>query len=66
MRRKCQYIVEPYARTADLVWADGYCLLITGGMMSPEKAVIERLDGTMVSRDISDVRFTDELVAEVC
>lgn len=37
----------------------GYCLLITGGMMSPSVAIVERPDGTMVELPIGRVQFMD-------
>lgn len=37
----------------------GYCLLITGGMMSPPFAIVERPDGTMVELPIGSVQFMD-------
>lgn len=68
MRRKCQYQNEYYYRKSigesDDVWYDGYCLLITGGMMSGENAVIERMDGTMLSLSIQYVKFNDALVGQ--
>jgi hypothetical protein len=38
---------------------EGYCLLITGGMMSPVSAIIERYDGTMTEIPIDRVQFLD-------
>jgi len=37
----------------------GYCLLITGGMMSPPIAIVERPDGTMAKVPIERVQFMD-------
>ena len=37
----------------------GYCLLITGGMMSPPVAIVERPDGTMAQVPIERVQFMD-------
>jgi hypothetical protein len=37
----------------------GYCLLITGGMMSAPEAVIERYDGTLTRLPIEDIQFLD-------
>ena len=66
MRRKCQYQNEYSYRKSikesDDVWYDGYCLLVTGGMMQGETAVIERMDGTMISLSIQGVKFNDALV----
>ena len=52
MRRRCSYKEFDTAQT-------GHCLLITGGMVSPPEAVIEREDGTMVKIPIDRVQFTD-------
>lgn len=38
---------------------EGYCLLITGGMMSPPIAIIERHDGTLTEIPINKVQFLD-------
>lgn len=38
---------------------EGYCLLITGGMMSPVDAIIERYDGTITAVPIDRVQFLD-------
>jgi len=38
---------------------EGYCLLITGGMMSQPIVIIERYDGTMTRVPIEDVQFLD-------
>jgi hypothetical protein len=37
----------------------GYCLLVTGGMMSPPVAIVERPDGTMAEVPIGRVQFLD-------
>jgi len=54
LRRKCNYR-EQY----DGPWQVGHCLLITGGMMDGETAVVERTDGTMASIPIRHVQFAD-------
>lgn len=38
---------------------EGYCLLLTGGMMSQPIAIIERSDGTMTRVPIECVQFLD-------
>ena len=38
---------------------EGYCLLITGGMMSPPIAIIERHDGTLTEIPIEKIQFLD-------
>lgn len=40
-------------------WVEGYCLLITGGMMSAVEAVIEREDGTVTTVPINKIQFLD-------
>jgi hypothetical protein len=37
----------------------GYCLLLTGGMMSPPVGIVERHDGTMVQSPIEKIQFLD-------
>lgn len=68
MRRKCKYQNEYNYRQSigesNDVWYDGYCLLITGGMMNGETSVIERMDGTMISLSIQYVKFNDALVGQ--
>jgi len=59
MRRKCLYKIF----NAD-EWRAGFCLLITGGMMDGETAVVEQMDGTMVSVIIGKVKFDDALVGQ--
>jgi len=41
------------------IWVEGYCLLITGGMMSAVEAVIEREDGTVITVQIDRIQFLD-------
>lgn len=38
---------------------EGYCLLITGGMVSPPIAIIERHDGTLTEIPIGKIQFLD-------
>lgn len=59
MRRKCLYKIFNVDE-----WSTGFCLLITGGMMDGETAVIEQIDGTMVSVSIGKVKFNDALVGQ--
>lgn len=37
----------------------GHCLLVTGGMMSPPIAIVERHDGTVTQIPITDIQFVD-------
>jgi hypothetical protein len=37
----------------------GYCLLITGGMMSEPVAIVERYDGTVTQIPIDKIQFLD-------
>lgn len=38
---------------------NGYCLLLTGGMMSPPIALVERHDGTVAQIPIERIQFLD-------
>ncbi len=38
---------------------EGYCLLITGGMMSPPVVIVERHDGTITEVPLGKVQFLD-------
>ena len=58
MRRKCLYR-NSYSSND---WKRGFCLLLTGGMMSHQTAVIEKMDGSMESFEIENVKFDDDLV----
>lgn len=37
----------------------GYCLMFTGGMMSPPIALVERHDGTIARIPVEDIQFID-------
>ena len=52
-RRKVSF--KEYGGAAQI----GYCLLVTGGMMSPPIAIVERHDGTMTEIPIHNVQFMD-------
>lgn len=55
MRRKCEFAPDPFVNPS--IKEIGFCLMITGGMMSAPTAVIEKLDGTLANIAITDVRF---------
>lgn len=42
-------------------WQQGWCLLVTGGMMDGPVVVVERHDGTIVDIPIRNVQFNDRL-----
>ncbi len=44
------------------VWQQGWCLLVTGGMMSEAVIIVERHDGTVIQIPIGRVQFNDRLV----
>lgn len=44
------------------VWQQGYCLLITGGMMSEPIMIVERHDGTITTIPINKVQFNDRIL----
>ena len=50
---------RPISYTEFNVAQTGYCLLITGGMMSDLVAIIERYDGTVTQLPISKIQFLD-------
>lgn len=42
-------------------WQQGWCLLLTGGMMSEPVMIVERHDGTITQIPINKVQFNDRL-----
>ena len=43
-------------------WQQGWCLLVTGGMMSETIMIVERSDGTVTQIPISKVQFNDRVI----
>lgn len=46
-------------------WQQGWCLLITGGMMSEVVMIVERNDGTITQIPTSRVQFNDRVANQV-
>ena len=42
-------------------WQQGWCLLVTGGMMDGAVVVVERQDGTIIDIPIRNVQFNDRV-----
>lgn len=42
-------------------WQQGWCLLVTGGMMDGAVVVVERHDGTIIDIPIRNVQFNDRV-----
>lgn len=42
-------------------WQQGWCQLITGGMMSEPEMIVERHDGTLTCVSLSRVQFNDRV-----
>ena len=43
-------------------WQQGWCLLVTGGMMSESVMIVERDDGTVTQIPIDRVQFNDRII----
>ena len=66
MRRKCKWRENDFTRpsNSDEGWQVGWCLLITGGMMSAPTAVVEAEDGTLHNVEIYNVVLEQDGGAE--
>ena len=46
-------------------WQQGWCLLVTGGMMSEPIMIVERHDGTITQIPINKAQFNDRIIKEL-